>query len=268
MKRGVDAGALLEKVRAEKPLVHHITNWVTIYDCANVVRMVGGLPVMAHAIEESAEMQGISSALVLNIGTLTLELVDSMIAAAKEANAKKHPVVLDVVGAGATKLRNEKALEILGRVRVDILKGNKSEIAKMAGEDVSTRGVESGAVPGDIAAIAKALARKYSNTVAVTGKEDVVASAAHGNYIVRNGHALMGEFVGTGCMAASVIGCFAAVERDYAAASAAALSCYGIAGELAARKADAPGAFKQHLLDALYRLDSATVRKMQKIEEF
>ncbi|MBN2067771.1 MAG: hydroxyethylthiazole kinase, partial [Candidatus Diapherotrites archaeon] len=124
----LEAGKILEKVRSKKPLVHHITNWVTIYDCANIVRAVGALPVMAHAIEEVEEMQAIASALVLNIGTLTPELVESMIAAAKKANSEQHPVVLDAVGVGATKLRNEKALEILDFARIDIVKGNASEI--------------------------------------------------------------------------------------------------------------------------------------------
>jgi hydroxyethylthiazole kinase len=263
----IDSATLLEKVREKKPLVHHITNWVTIYDCANVVRAIGALPVMAHAIEESSEMQGIANALVLNIGTLTPQLVESMIAAAKKANELQHPVVLDAVGAGATKLRTEKAKEILEKVRVDILKGNKSEIAKLAGADVLTRGVEASTVEGNIIELAKRLALERKNIVVVTGAQDIVASAAGKNFLVKNGHPLMGKFVGTGCMAASLIGCFAAVEADYAKASAAALSCFGIAGELAAKKAKAPAAFKQQLFDELYNLKPAVVKKMQKISE-
>ncbi len=262
----IDSAALLEKVRAQKPLVHHITNWVTIYDCANIVRAIGALPVMAHAIEESAEMQSIANALVLNIGTLTPSLVESMIAAAKKANELQLPVVLDAVGVGATRLRTEKAKEILEKVRVDVLKGNKSEIAKLAGADVLTRGVEASAVEGNIIELAKKLAAERQNTVVVTGAQDIVASAGK-NFLVKNGHSLMGKFVGTGCMAASLIGCFAAVEKDYAKASAAALSCFGIAGELAAKKAKAPAAFKQQLFDELYNLKPAVVKKKQKIEE-
>ncbi len=261
----LEAAALLEKVRSQKPLVHHITNWVTIYDCANVVRAIGALPVMAHAIEESSEMQAIANALVLNIGTLTPELVESMIAAGKKANELQHPVVLDAVGVGATGLRTEKAIEILQKVKIDIVKGNKSEIAKLAGADAFTRGVESTEVE-NIAALAKKLAKERNNTVVVTGAEDIVASAGN-SFLVKNGHYLMGKFVGSGCMAASLIGCFAAVEKDYAKASAAALSCFGIAGELAAKKAKAPAAFKQQLFDELYNLKPAVVKKMQKIGE-
>ncbi len=263
----VDTVALLEEVREKKPLVHHITNWVTIYDCANVVRMIGALPVMTHAIEESSEMQGIANALVLNIGTLTPHLVESMVKAAKKANELRHPVVLDAVGVGATEFRTRKAIEILDSVQVDVLKGNKSEIAKLAGANVFTRGVEAVEIEENVAELAAKIAKERKNVVVVTGEHDVVASPDK-SYLVKNGHALLGRFVGTGCLAASVLGCFAAVEINYANASAAALSCFGIAAELAALKAKGPAAFKQQLFDELYNLDTAAVKKMQKIEGF
>jgi len=258
-------GKLLEEVRKKKPLVHHITNWVTIYDCANVTRAIGALPVMAHAIEEVEEMQAISSALVLNIGTLTTELVESMKLAAKKANAERHPVVLDAVGVGATALRTDKAFELLDSVHIDIVKGNQSEIAKLAGADVLTRGVESSDVEGDMLTLAKKLAEKYGSTVIVTGKHDIVASPKKA-FLVKNGHPMLGEFVGTGCMAASILGCFAAVESDHTTASAAALSCYGVAAELAAKEASAPAAFKLKFFDEIHGLEAETVSKMQNVE--
>ena len=130
---------IFERVKKDKPLVHHITNWVTICDCANMTRAFGALPVMAHAKEESGDMAAISSALVLNIGTLSPELIESMIVAAKSANRKGIPVVLDAVGVGATRLRNESAAKLLDVVRIDIIKGNSSEIAKLAGRMTSWR---------------------------------------------------------------------------------------------------------------------------------
>src|SRR3989338_2507989 len=123
---GKTISAIFEKVRIGKPLVHHITNWVTIYDCANMTRAFGALPVMAHAREEAAEMAAIASALVLNIGTLTPELVDSMIIAGRSANKKGIPVVLDAVGVGATKLRDNEALRLLKEIKINIIKGNSS----------------------------------------------------------------------------------------------------------------------------------------------
>lgn len=258
-------GHLLDKLRKEKPLVHHITNWVTIYDCANIVRSIGGLPVMAHAPEEVEQMTSIANALVLNIGTLTVDLVDAMILAGKKANEKGIPVVLDAVGVGATDLRTNKAFEILDTVHVDIIKGNASEIAKLAGEDVVTKGVEATKVERNLAWLAKDLAKKRKAVVAITGKEDIISDGTD-TYICKNGHDMMGRIVGTGCMAASVIGAFAAVERDYAKAAAAALACFGIAGELAAEEARGPGSYKEKFYDEIYNLDRDKLEKMKKLE--
>jgi len=254
---------LLEKVRSQKPVVHHLTNWVTIYDCALIVKSLGASPVMAHAKEEVAQMAQIASALVLNIGTLTPDFVEAMKLAAKSANKKGIPVVLDVCGAGATELRDKKALELLNEARIDIIKGNSSEIARVAGENVMTKGVDAGNVEKDLIIVAKNLAKKYNCTVVITGKEDIVTDP-NKVYIVKNGHQMMTHVVGTGCMAASVIGAFSAVEKDLALASAAALSCFGIAAECAAAKSKGPMEFEQNIFDCIYLLDKDTISKMQK----
>ena len=257
---------ILTRVRQQKPLVHHITNWVTIYDCANITRMVGALPVMAHAKEESPDMAAIASSLVLNIGTLTPELVASMILAGKSANSRNIPVVLDAVGVGATRLRDEKAREILDVVRVSVIKGNSSEIARLAGENVATRGVESTEIGVDRVNICIRLAKSRSATVVMTGEQDIVTDGAM-VYIIRNGHPLMGKIVGTGCMAASVIGSFAGVESDYARAATAGLVCFEIAAELAAFDASGPGTFKTKLFDEVFNLDRIKVTRMAKYDE-
>jgi hydroxyethylthiazole kinase len=259
------ASEIFERVKKEKPLVHHITNWVTIYDCANMVRAFGALPVMAHAKEESGDMASIASALVLNIGTLTPELVDSMILAGKSANKKGIPVVLDAVGVGATKLRDDKAFLLLNEIKIGIIKGNSSEIAKLAGENVTTKGVEATKVESNLIEVAKKLAKERKATVVITGKEDIISNGNQ-TYLVKNGHAMMGSIVGTGCMAASVIAAFAAVEKDYAFAAAAGLSCYEIAGELAAKSSKGPGSFKENFYDEAYNLTKEKIDKMGKIE--
>ena len=257
--------SVLGKIKSSKPLVHHITNWVTIYDCANITRCVGALPVMAHAIEESSDMTGIAQSLVLNIGTLTPDIVKSMISAGKRANEIGIPVVLDAVGVGATKLRTDKAKEILKEVKVSIIKGNAGEIGTMADIKAEVKGVESMGVEGSVEEIAKSLAKKYSLTVVVTGKKDVVSDGGK-VYFVSNGHEMMGSIVGTGCMLASVIGAFAAVEKDFAKASAYALVCFGIAGELAAEKAKGPGTYKEMFYDELYNLDKEKIERMEKLK--
>ena len=242
-----------------------MTNWVTIYDCAQVVKSLGASPVMAHALEEAAEMTGIASALVLNIGTLTPDLVEAMKVAAAAANQRRIPVILDACGAGATRLRDDKALELLHTVHIDILKGNASEIARVAGQNVRTRGVDAAEVQQALAPLATELARQRKLTVVITGPVDVISNSAE-VCLVRNGHPLMRQVVGTGCMAASVIGAFAAVEPDHVRAAASALVCYGIAAELAAAKTDAPMAFKLQLLDSLYLLGRSDVETRQDLE--
>ena len=261
----IDIYRFLEKVKEQKPIVHHLTNWVTIYDCANIVKVLGASPVMAHAPEEVAEMTGIASSLVLNIGTLTVDFIEAMKIAARTANKKNIPVVLDVCGAGATKLRDQKCFELLDETKITIIKGNASEIARIGGQSVKTRGVDAGSVASNLEDLAVRLAQNRHCTVVITGKEDIVADDTQCCKI-RNGHEIMTNIVGTGCMAASVIGTFAAVDSDYVHTSAAGLVCYEIAAELAAKKANGPGTFKEQLFDALFHLNKIQIDNMQKVE--
>ena len=154
----------------------------------------------------------------------------------------------------------------MDEVKIDIIKGNSSEIAKLAGENVVTKGVEATEVEANLIDIAKKLANKEQATVVITGVEDIVTDGRK-VYIIKNGHSMMGSIVGTGCMAASVIGCFAGVESDYTKASAAALVCYGIAGELAAKNCRGPGSFKENFYDEVYNLDEEKIRGRVKIEK-
>jgi hydroxyethylthiazole kinase len=255
---------ILARLRQVQPLVHHLTNWVTIYDCAQVVKVLGGSPVMAHAKEEVAQMTALASSLVLNIGTLTPDFVAAMLLAAHTANAKGIPVVLDACGAGATSLRDEASLRLINEARIDIIKGNASEIARVSGAQVQTKGVDATEVDLDLKQMAQSLARQRRAVVVVTGAEDIVAGPQQ-LYLVKNGHTLMAHVVGTGCMATSVIGAFAAVEPDLAAAAAAALVCFGVAAEVAAQTAAGPASFKEKLFDALFLLDEATVRERMNV---
>jgi len=261
----LDAGSLLKRVREKIPLVHHLTNWVTIYDCAQVVKSLGASPVMAHALEEVGEMTGIASSLVLNIGTLTVEFVEAMKKAAITANKRGIPVVLDVCGAGATGLRDKKCQELISEARIDIIKGNSSEIARVAGENIKTKGVDSLIVKADIKKLAVGLALANKCTVVVTGKTDIVTDGKR-LFMVSNGDKIMASLVGTGCMATSVIGVFAAVEKDLVKASVSGLACFEVASQMAAGKSKGPGSFKENLFDCLYNLDSKQVLRLQKIE--
>ncbi len=260
----IDGYSLLKRIRELKPVVHHLTNWVTIYDCAQVVKVLGGSPVMAHAPQEAAEMAGIASALVLNIGTLTVELVAAMRTAALRANRKGIPVVLDACGAGATALRDRSCFRLLRETRIDIIKGNASEIARIAGESVRTKGVDASEVKTDLEHIAAKLAVERKCVVVITGREDIVSDGSR-RYLIRNGHAMMSRVVGTGCMAASVIGAFAAVEKDLAYAAAAGLVCLEVAAERAVKGSTGPGTFKERFYDCLFGLDKPALDRMQKV---
>ena len=265
LNKNIEASVLLNRVREQSPVVHHLTNWVTIYDCAQVVKSLGASPVMAHALEEAGEMAGIASSLVLNIGTLTIEFVEAMKKAAHAANKKGIPVVLDVCGAGATGLRDKKCRELIDEVHVDIIKGNASEIARIAGLNVKTKGVDSISVRMDLRALAIKLALKNKCTVVVTGEVDTVVDKQR-SCLVFNGDRIMSSLVGTGCMAASVIGTFAAVESDLVKASVSGLVCFEVAAQLAAKRSRGPGSFKEELFDCLYNLDAKTISRMQRVK--
>lgn len=257
---------IFRTLRNTQPLVHHITNWVTIYDCANMTRAMGGLPVMAHALEESGDMARLASALVLNIGTLTPALIEAMLVAGAAANEKGIPIVLDAVGVGATPLRDAMAQRLITELRIDVIKGNASEIARLAGENVITKGVETTAISSDPGMLVRQLAQAQQCTVVLTAPVDWIAGQDGRLYKVSNGHALMGSIVGTGCMAASMIGCFTAVETDHPLAASAALACFGIAGELAAVRAKGPGSFKSAFYDEVYNLEEVLIDKLAKVE--
>lgn len=210
---------------------------------------------MAHAREEVAEMVANASALVLNIGTLTQEQVKAMLLAGKKANELGIPVVLDPVGAGATRLRTESAIKLLREVKMAVIKGNAAEVAVLAGGRGKIRGVESVGVAGDVESLAVSLAKKNGSVVAVTGVVDFITDGKK-TMKVLNGHPLMGKVVGTGCMSASVVGCFVATFPDeLLKATAAALVSLGVAGERAAQVATTPAAFKTAFFDSVYLLD-------------
>jgi len=244
---------LFARLREKHPLVHHITNYVTVNDCANITIAVGAAPVMADAPEEVCEMVTFAGALVLNIGTLNKGQIESMILAGGVANDKKIPIILDPVGAGATRFRTDCALRLLDELKITILKGNAGEIGVLAGAEAQVRGVDSFGVTGDPVQIARHFAKKAGLTVVVSGATDIVTDGTQ-VLLVDNGHPMMGSISGTGCMAASVTGAFAAVSDDPVIASAAALAVFGIAGEKAAAGALGPYSFKVALFDELSSL--------------
>jgi hydroxyethylthiazole kinase len=263
----ISAGSTLRTMRARKPLVHQITNYVVMNETANATLAIGALPVMAHAGEEVEEMARIASSLVINIGTLSEHWVESMLLAGGTATARGIPVVLDPVGAGATAYRTETSRRILDIVGVTVLRGNAGEIATLVGADAEVRGVESISAGVAAADLAREAARSLGVVASVTGPVDHVSDGER-VLAVANGDALLGAVTGTGCMSSALTGCFLAAKPDEPLEAAAeALAAFGVAAERAAGGAEGPGTFHARLYDALYALDPATLDASTRIEE-
>ena len=257
---------MLNAVRAKKPLVHHITNYVTVNDCANVCICAGGAPVMTDEIDDVVDMVSIANALVINIGTLNQRTIASMLAAGKTARSKGIPVILDPVGMGATKLRTETALKIIDEVHPCVIKGNAGEMGVLSGAGGEVRGVDSAGASGDMAEIVRSIAKRYGCVAAATGPVDYVSD---GEVTVKlsNGDDLMGAVSGTGCTLSSVVGSYVGANGASVESVAAAITAFNVAAEDAAKVAKGPGTFKPALLDALYALRAEELDSRVKAEK-
>lgn len=264
------AGDVLARVRAQCPLIHNITNYVTVNDVANAVLALGASPIMADDIAEAADITAISAALVMNMGTLHERTVASMLDAGKRANAMGLPVVLDPVGAGVSKLRNGALERLLREVRLTVLRGNLSEISFAAGLQAAAKGVDVSEADAskDPEAVAVAAAQRIHCVVAITGAVDVVTD---GERVARihNGHRMLSRVTGTGCMTSALVGACVGAVKDPFLAAVAGVASMGIAGELAFERAGAQGtgSFHMAILDALSHMDGPLMAQRGKIDE-
>ena len=272
-----ELGRALDNVRATVPLVHCITNYVTVNDCANALLACGGSPIMSDEPDDVEDITSICGGLVLNIGTLNRRSIEGMRVAGKRAGELGHAIVLDPVGAGASKLRTDTAAELIDTLPVTVVRGNMSEVKTIAGSAAATRGVDvnpDDAVTEDnIAAsaeFARSLAAKLGAVVAITGAIDIVASADRA-VAIRNGVATMGKITGTGCMLTCVAAAYAVANPDDVfGATVAAVAGHGLAGEVAAARmapADGNGSFRTYLLDAICTMSADRLMAGAKIEE-
>lgn len=255
----------IEHIRATSPVIHNITNFVVMNTTANALLALGASPVMAHAEEEMEAMVGIASALVINIGTLSKEWVQSMFMAAEHATRRGLPIVLDPVGAGATPYRTDTARDLLNSGKPAIVRGNASEILALAGRRAGTKGVDSTAQSQEALEAARELHDRYGTALCISGETDLIIGGG-GLLKVRNGHPMMTRVTGLGCTATALCGAFAAVTPDPAQAAAQAMAVMGIAGEMAAERSEGPGSLQMHFLDALYRLTEADIAQRLRLE--
>lgn len=254
----------VEKIRENAPLVHNITNYVVMNTTANALLAIGASPVMAHALPEVEDMAGIAGSLVINIGTLSDDWITAMFRAAKKAEQRQIPIIIDPVGVGATPYRTRTARELIQASAPSIIRGNGSEIMALCEENQKTKGVDSMNSSDQAIDSAKALAREYGCTVCITGETDYIVSV-ESVITVKNGHPMMPRVTGLGCTATAICGAFAAINPEFDKASAHAMAVMGIAGELAAEKSQGPGTLQMNFIDALYQLSETNVKNLFKV---
>lgn len=255
----------LRAVRERAPLVHNVTNFVVMQQTANALLALGASPIMAHAEEELDELLAYAGALVLNIGTLDAHWISAMEHALAAAQARALPVVLDPVGAGASRLRTETALRLLRRGGVTILRANASEILALAGAAGATKGVDSTQSPDAARDAAQGLAGRYGCAVVVSGVIDYCLDCTH-EVRVHNGVAMMARITGMGCTASALCGAFCAVQRNALRAAVDAMAVMGVAGELALAAARGPGTMAANFFDALHQLDFAELDRRLRVD--
>ena len=240
-------------VRAKSPLVHNITNFVVMNNTANALLAIGASPVMAHWVSEVEDMVAIADALVINIGTLDEQWVESMIRAGVAAHNKGIPIIIDPVGAGATKARTTAALEIIKQCHPTIIRGNGSEIMALVDANIRSKGVDSSAQSGDALSAAQRLATECGAVVVISGATDYITDGKE-IFTVEGGSPIMTSVTGMGCTSTAIIGAFAAVVTTPIVAATAAMAVMSLAGERAAVHSAGNGTMQVNFLDELFNL--------------
>jgi hydroxyethylthiazole kinase len=257
--------AALEDLRAKRPLVQNITNYVAMTVSANVLLALGASPAMVQAVEEVEDFVAIADTLAVNIGTLSPPWVEAMRVAVKRANALGKPWVLDPVGCGATVYRTQVAAE-LAALKPSLIRGNASEIMSLAGQvGAGGKGVDSTAPAEYATSAAAALAQRTGSIVAITGETDYVSDGTT-LIAVHAGHALMPLSTALGCSLSAASAAFTAV-RPPREAAVAALAVFGAAASIAAERCRGPGHLPAEICDALHRMDGATLAVHARLSE-
>ena len=266
----------LENVKKTCPLIHNITNYVTVNDCANIIIACGASPIMSDDKNEVEEITSVCNGLNINIGTLNSRTIDSMLIAGKKANQLGHPVVLDPVGAGASTLRTQTAIKLLDQVKFAVIRGNISEIKTLALGSGTTKGVDADVADkvseqnlDSVVEFAKQFAKKTGAVIAITGAIDIVADSQKA-YCIKNGHPMMSDITGTGCQLSAMTTAFVTANKnDVLEATAAAVVAMGLAGEIAhdrLSKFDGNSSFRNYIIDAIYNMTPDMLEKGAKYE--
>ncbi len=268
---------MLENVRAHCPLIHNITNYVTVNDCANVLLACGASPIMADDEREAEDIQTICQGLNINIGTLNSRTIPAMYRAGKKAAELGHSVVLDPVGAGASGLRTDTAKGLIEQIPFTVIRGNMSEIKTLALGAGTTRGVDADLADSvtkenlaQAVKFVKAFAKETKAVIAVTGAIDIVADETKA-YCIYNGHPMMSSITGTGCQLSALVSAYVTANPENVLEAAAAAVCLmGLCGEKAyARLTEQDGnsSYRNYIIDAVYRMTGEELEKGANYEE-
>ena len=265
-----------DAVRATVPLVHNITNYVTVNDVANILLACGGSPIMSDEPEDVEDITSICGGLNINIGTLNQRSIEAMFVAGRKANELGHVVLLDPVGAGASKLRTKTATDLMDQLHFDVIRGNISEIKTLALGSGTTKGVDADVADAvteenldTMVTFAKDFAAKAGCIVAITGAIDLVADSKT-CYVIRNGRPEMGKITGTGCQLSGMMTAFVTANPQRKLEAAAAAVCaMGLAGEIGyanLQPGEGNSTYRNRIIDAIYHMDSQTLKQGAKYE--
>ena len=258
-------------LRKTMPLIHNITNYVTVNDVANILLACGGSPIMSDEVEDVEDITSIFNGLNINIGTLHKSSIEGMLRAGKKANDLHHPILLDPVGAGASKFRTETALRLMQELNLAVIRGNISEIKTLALGSGTTKGVDadvSDAVTEEnleqAIEFVKAFSKKTGTIIAVTGRIDLVTDENR-CYVIRNGRPEMGKITGTGCQLSGMMTAFITANPDEMLEAAAAAVCaMGLAGEIGwsrMQTGDGNATYRNRIIDAIYNMTGDILEK-------
>lgn len=269
---------MLDNVREKCPLIHNITNYVTVNDCANILLACGGSPIMADDVDEAEEITAICGGLNINIGTLNQRTIPAMHLAGKKANELGHPTVLDPVGAGASNLRTKTAKDLIEGIKFTVIRGNISEIKTLALGTGGAKGVDADVADKvtkenlpQAVAFAKEFAKKTGAVIAITGAIDIVADGEKA-FCIYNGHSMMSTITGTGCQLSAMTAAYVTANPETPLEAAAAAVCaMGICGEKAHTRLteqDGNSSYRNYIIDAIFNLNGEELERCAKYEIF
>lgn len=251
----------VDALREQSPLVQSITNHVVMNFNANALLAIGASPIMAHAKEEMQGMTAIVNSLVINIGTLENDWIESMLLAGKCMSEQGKPVILDPVGSGATSYRTETCHKIIKECKPTIIRGNGSEIMSLVDSSVLSKGVDS-SMGSDLALdAAKLLAKDSGAVVVISGETDYITDGER-VATISNGSKMMTSVTGMGCTATAVVGAFAAINADAFSSALHAMALMGVCGEAAASYSKGSGSLLVNFLDELYNMTGEKIAKL------